>query len=132
MIEEYQKGIKVTLTDDFDSTDFDCHCNRPECVITLIDRELVNGLQSLIWRYPILSINSGTRCLEHNHEVGGVPASYHLQGKAADIRTPFATLRDLAEHVQTLECFRGVGIASSFIHVDCRDGTKAIWTYPNK
>ena len=31
-------------------------------------------------------VNSGYRCQKHNAEVGGVPASQHLRGEAADIR----------------------------------------------
>ncbi|MCM1503908.1 MAG: D-Ala-D-Ala carboxypeptidase family metallohydrolase [Muribaculum sp.] len=32
-------------------------------------------------------VNSGYRCPELNRAVGGVPKSYHLQGRAADLNT---------------------------------------------
>lgn len=32
-------------------------------------------------------VNSGYRCPELNRAVGGVPRSYHLQGRAADLNT---------------------------------------------
>lgn len=33
-----------------------------------------------------VTVNSGYRCVKHNREVGGVSASQHLRGEAADIR----------------------------------------------
>ena len=38
------------------------------------------------WGEPVI-VNSGWRCAAHNTEVGGAPASRHLIGCAADIRT---------------------------------------------
>ena len=32
-----------------------------------------------------MTVNSGFRCAKHNREVGGVPASQHLRGEAADV-----------------------------------------------
>ena len=32
-----------------------------------------------------VTVNSGYRCAKHNREVGGVPASQHLRGEAADV-----------------------------------------------
>ena len=32
-----------------------------------------------------VTVNSGYRCVKHNREVGGVSASQHLRGEAADI-----------------------------------------------
>lgn len=32
-----------------------------------------------------VTVNSGFRCAKHNREVGGVPASQHLRGEAADV-----------------------------------------------
>lgn len=34
-----------------------------------------------------ITVNSGYRCPELNRAVGGVPSSYHLQGRAADLTT---------------------------------------------
>lgn len=130
MINSYIKGNNVVLSNDFESHQFDCHCEDPECNVTLIDSDLIAGLQQLMWRYPIITVNSGFRCLAHNHLIGGEPGSYHLQGKAADIRSPFAKPEDLGDSVEEIECFKqgGIGRYGTFIHCDVRNvGRPARW-----
>ena len=67
--------------------------------------EAVNNLNALVtnvldplreaWGKPI-KVNSGYRCPRLNKEVGGVPASQHMKGEAADITTGSrSTNRDL-------------------------------------
>lgn len=57
-------------------------------------QQVINNLEALVnnvldplrdaWGAPI-HVNSGYRCPELNKAVGGVPASQHLKGEAADI-----------------------------------------------
>lgn len=67
----------------FKLSEFMCPCCRNVKVAT----SLVVVLEEFrrAWAAPVL-INSGFRCLKHNTEVGGAPASRHLIGCAADIR----------------------------------------------
>ncbi len=76
-----------------------------------------------------LIITSGYRCTRHNVKVGGATNSRHLAGDAVDIATP------TPEHQTRLlmaakRCggWNGVGIASTFVHLDRRD-TPAKWLY---
>ena len=65
---------------------------------------------------------SGIRCPEHNAEVGGVPNSEHLYGRAADLHSqlPPAELRRIAEEVtaELIPGRGGIGLYSWGIHVD--------------
>lgn len=102
--------------------EFECRCG---CgfddvslrLVTLLDalRELVNE--------PI-HVLSGCRCSKHNKRCGGVVESQHLKGTAADIRIDSLTPKQFAyfiEHKTALK-FGGLGIYSTFIHVDVREG----------
>lgn len=65
---------------------------------------------------PII-VNSGYRCIEVNKGVGGVPNSYHLFGRAADIRPQHPSLLDelynLALSIPKVKVIK----YSSFIHI---------------
>jgi len=53
-----------------------------ENIVALVDNVLDPAREQ--FGGPI-SVNSGYRCARHNAAVGGVPASQHLRGEAADI-----------------------------------------------
>lgn len=126
MIQKYKKGTEVQLSDDFNLSHFDCQCELPECQETLVDDELVKGLQKLAERFPIINITSGYRCAAHNKSVGGAQHSYHVLGMAADIKTPFGTVDDIAEAAEEIPCFKSGAILKyprpngGWVHVDCR------------
>jgi uncharacterized protein YcbK (DUF882 family) len=76
-------------------------------------------------------INSGYRTAGHNRKVGGVKASSHTLGLAADIHCTDS--RNRAHIVSALMevGFNRIGIAPTFIHVD-NDPSKpedVIWLY---
>lgn len=76
-------------------------------------------------------ITSGYRTAAHNEKVGGVADSSHCQGWAADIAANSGTTKFTIVNALLKAGFTRIGIASSFIHVDC-DPTKpaqVIWTY---
>jgi len=74
---------------------------------------------------------SGYRTKAHNAKVGGVDDSSHCGGWAADIAATSGTIKFQIVNALLKAGFTRVGIANSFIHVDC-DPTKpaqVIWTY---
>jgi uncharacterized protein YcbK (DUF882 family) len=79
------------------------------------------------------TINSGYRTQEHNKTVGGAPKSAHVEGLAVDISTrrwSDAEKRDLVLYARQLG-FNGVGIAPTFIHLDCKPRL-ASWIYKGR
>lgn len=132
MVKNYEKGTDIVLSMEFDLADFDCKCKRPECSITLVDDNLVDGLTQLSLVFPIISINSGFRCVAHNKEVGGEPNSFHMSGKAADIHTPFASPKEILQAADAIKIFEqgGGGLYNSWAHLDVR-GSRVRWDKTN-
>ena len=69
----------------------------------------------------------------YNRQIGGVPTSQHLGGKAADIVIEGVTPDEVADAIDFLiECGLmkegGLGRYDTFTHYDIR-GTKARWDY---
>lgn len=56
----------------------------PCCLKELRDEEWLTALESIL-DGTCYRITSGYRCVKHNQDVGGAPASVHLLGHAADI-----------------------------------------------
>ncbi len=124
MIQVYQKGTNVKLSSNFNSVEFDCHCDFVSCEITYIDSDLIKFLQNKrdLWNLSVI-ISSGFRCARHNQAIGGKSGSYHLIGKAADIKIPGLDPSLVADDC---EDFHGLGRYKTFTHVDVR-GYKARW-----
>ena len=114
------------VSKNFNKAEFRCRCG---CGKYNITPALIRGLQELrdYLGMPI-TINSGTRCLDHNAAVGGVRNSYHVKGYAADICVEGLTPKELALAAEQITVFRsgGIGIYSTFVHVDVR-GHRARW-----
>lgn len=74
-------------------------------------------------------INSGYRDPSHPEEAKKPTPGVHTQGIAADIRALSGSHKfEIVRHAIALG-FTGIGIASTFVHVDRRKGTPVIWTY---
>lgn len=127
MVKQYQKGAIVQLSVNFWLHEFDCHCQRPECQTTLVDMNLVRALEELRTKVHLVHLDCGYRCPAHNREVGGVAHSQHVEGKAADIKTPLGTQATKAQ-AESIPAFQngGIGLYPHFVHVDVR-GHKARW-----
>ena len=118
------------ISKDFNRSEF--ACTGKDCCggSAPMHPELVIALQHLrdLAGVP-LKVNSGFRCIKHNKEVGGKPDSYHPLGMAADVAVPprmsAVQLVALAEQVPQF-ANGGIGIYSTWIHVDVRSG-KARW-----
>lgn len=107
---------------EFKSKDTDSFPN--DVLVNLI--ELIKQLD-IIRNYinePII-VNSGYRTPEHNAIVGGVKSSYHIQGKAADIRTKKYSATQLYDIIKMLQNDNKINLgyaqvykSRGFVHVD--------------
>jgi len=109
----------------FERSEFECGCG---CGFATVDAELLEvlGNARVFFNKPI-TINSASRCISHNHSVGGSPNSKHLQGIACDIVVqdfePEAVQRYFHGKYSTKY---GIGSYSEFTHLDVR-ADKARW-----
>lgn len=112
------------MTRNFKRSEFACKCG---CGVNHIQAELVDKLQLI--RDEVgkpVHINSGVRCGPHNKAVGGKPSSYHLLGKAADIRVAGMSTEALYAIARRIPGLKGFGLYNGFLHVDTRRN-RAIW-----
>lgn len=89
-------------------------------------------------RRVTISVNSWYRSPAHNAAVGGARFSQHVQGRATDVTISVTTRsgnvrrlspREVAGFAEQVPAFRsgGVGVYSSFTHLDTRSG-RARWS----
>ena len=125
MLKKYVKGKSVKLSENFKSTEFDCHgfgC----CSETTVDLELVDILQEIRNHFgKAVTINSGFRCKAHNKAVGGASKSKHLSGCAADICVSEVAPSEVAKFAESIGV-KGIGLYADFVHIDTRE-VKSFW-----
>jgi len=107
----------IQISKNFKLKEFQC---KDGSQLVKIDSELLHKLQKLrdLIGKPII-INSGYRTPEHNKKVGGAKNSYHLQGKAADIKVNGISPSELVKYAEQVG-FNGIGIYKNFVHLDIR------------
>lgn len=115
------------LTKDFDSSEFKCKCG---CGAFAKREKLYQKLQQVREKVKMpVTVTSGTRCVMHNREVGGVDTSAHLDGLAADItcNDNWLLLRACLSVFNRV----GIGLGLSYLHVDIdeKKPQKVIWCY---
>lgn len=123
----------MQLTKNFKKEEFDSKDGTPMPASVLINiKKLTKNLQVLRDHFglPII-INSGYRSPSHNRKVGGAVASQHLYGRAADIRIPGKTPRQIFAAIEALQRagkmeIGGLHAYATFVHYDIR-GRKARW-----
>lgn len=93
-----------------------------------IDSDLVNVLQKIRTHFgKAVTITSAYRTPTRNKAVGGKTYSQHLYGKAADIKVKGVSPKKVAAYAEKLlPKSGGIGIYSSFVHIDVRS-TKSRW-----
>jgi uncharacterized protein YcbK (DUF882 family) len=125
----YKKGVKVQITKNFASTEFDCSCKYPECQSTILDVAHIELLQKKReeWNKPV-KITSAYRCQRHNKDVGGASQSRHILSDATDIQVVGMTPDQVAD---SCESFDGLGRYNTFTHIDSR-GSKSRWDFRKK
>lgn len=116
----------------FTEDEFKCKCGRCGRGFKDMRPELLNRLEKAREIAKVgFVISSAVRCKAHNEAEGGVSTSSHLHGWAVDIKTPTSYRRSAILKGLIEAGFTRIGIAGSFIHVDC-DPTKVqnvTWTY---
>ncbi|MBA7493613.1 hypothetical protein ES702_04172 [subsurface metagenome] len=115
----------IGIAKHFRLSEFACPC----CKRVMLHPKLLAKLIELrkIIERPIY-INSGYRCPEYNHQVGGIVNSYHLIGLAADINVKDINLIELLEYAENID-FTGIGFyeKKNFLHLDVRPTKRARW-----
>jgi len=113
------------ISEHFNREEFACGC---KCGFATADKELIEVLEDVRQEFnsPI-TISSGSRCISHNHSVGGRPNSKHLQGIAADIVVKGFSPDLIHAYLYTKYMDKyGLGKYGSFTHIDVRPD-KARW-----
>ena len=113
------------LSDNFKVREFAC---RDDSDVVFISDKLVSVLQQIRSHFNApVTISSAYRTPAYNKKVGGAAYSQHLYGKAADFVVKGVSPKDVARYAETLlPNTGGIGIYSSFIHVDDRQ-VKSRW-----
>lgn len=93
-----------------------------------ISPDLVDVLQKIRTHFgKAVTITSAYRTTKHNKSVGGAAYSRHLYGMAADIKVKGIKPKDVAAYAEKLlPNTGGIGIYSTFVHVDVRE-KKSRW-----
>lgn len=121
----------MKISKNFDDKEFACPC----CNKVYVSKQLVDMLQLArdMANIPFI-ITSGYRCVDYNKEVGGVPNSSHLSGKAVDIKVTSDEMRFKLVSSILSAGFKRIGIGKDFIHCDVDAGkpNKVMWVYKNK
>lgn len=117
--------MSTRLSAHFTSSEFACHCGCGADGVSFHLVQLLESIRSRAGDKPI-TIVSGVRCEKRNRAVGGAIKSYHLYGKAADIKikgmTPSqvrSVINDI--HKKDLAHVGGLKTYNTFVHVDIRD-----------
>lgn len=126
------------MTKNFKIHEFECKCgcDMPDDVRDNI-LKLAVELQKLRDKVGVpFSPTNAYRCKEHNANVGGVPFSQHLLGKAADLKIEGFTPDEVADMVEEMMdngdfLMGGVGRYDTFTHVDIRK-KRARWNNKSK
>ena len=131
----YKKGQKTKLSENFNSSEFDCHGSGC-CSETIINPKLVEYVQQIRDHFgKSITVTSGYRCPTHNKRVGGATGSRHSKGDAADIVVSGVAPREVAKYAESIG-IKGIGLYETnadghFTHIDTRD-VKSFWYGQNE
>lgn len=115
----------VKLSEHFKVSEFFCKDGSP---VVLVDHHLVQLLESIrtYYKRPVV-IRSGYRTPSYNAQIGGARYSQHMFGTAADLSVVGVSPDAVAAYAETLiPDSGGIGIYSTFTHVDVRE-KKSRW-----
>ena len=120
------------LSRHFSRWEFACKCAGAKCYKSgdpCVDIGLIEMLQAVRNHFKqTVIITSGSRCVKHNNAIGGATNSFHLQGRAADIKVRFIKPHLVYEYLNAeYPNHGGLGNYPKFTHVDSRL-KKSRWT----
>ena len=107
------------ISKNFSRHEFKCGCG---CGFATADVELIKVLEDVRNFFnSSITINSGSRCISHNHMEGGSTKSKHVQGMAADIVVKDMDSNTVYEYLdhQYKEKY-GIGKYVGRTHIDVR------------
>ena len=118
------------LSPNFSRHEFSCSAKRcDKCLSPAMDARLIDLLEQFraaTGGKPIRP-GSGYRCPWFNGRAGGSFLSQHQYSKAVDFAYPDGlSPRDCLEIAKEVG-FTGIGLYSTYMHVDVRDGEVVIW-----
>lgn len=101
----------------------------PACLKSQMDEKFMKRLNKAR-RYAQIPfvLNCAFRSVEWDKSKGRTGNSYHTKGRAVDIKCLDSSSRGVIVKALLDAGFNGIGISSTFIHVDDR-GIKQIWLY---
>lgn len=111
----------------FKPIEFERAC--PSCHIEQMDTLLLMMLDHLreLCGFPLV-INSAYRTKQWDLERGRTGEGYHTKGRAVDIACTDASRRAWIVAKAIEAGFKGIGVSSTYIHLDNRSDFK-LWTY---
>lgn len=114
------------ITPNFRRSEVACRCG---CGFADIDMLFMHNVQRLREAFgrPMIVL-SGCRCKDHNKDVGGSKNSYHLAGRALDIRVDSNSERHKLVRLAAM-IFNGVGVHNGYVHIDARESIPVMWVY---
>lgn len=123
-------GNNIKLSPHFRRSEFSCGCG---CGRDTVDYELLRLLETIREHFmqPV-TITSGYRCEAHNSSqaVKGSKKSQHLYGRAADFKVKNVNPEQVYDFIDAYAPNKwGLGLYSSWVHVDTRSGPMARWDY---
>jgi len=113
-------------------SEFACKCERGDkCDAKPMEKETILKLTKVRLDFgKKMIITSAARCLEHNRKIGGADNSFHLIGKAVDIKTNSAVHAGMILRLGIRHGFTGIGISKNgFIHLDTRPSEFVVFGY---
>jgi uncharacterized protein YcbK (DUF882 family) len=120
-----------SLTPSFKPPEMACRCKKCDGY-ALMDHNFMLKLQAMRDQLGPMTVTSGYRCPEHPAEKRKERSGSHAQGMAADITINVGKQRFNAVSVALSVGMVGIGVASSFIHVDSghqHADRPALWKY---
>ncbi|KXJ61637.1 MAG: serine/threonine protein kinase [Alteromonas sp. Nap_26] len=108
------------ITKFFKRSEFACQCG---CGFNTVDAELLFILNWLreYFGEPV-TVTSGCRCVAHNAAEGGAKKSFHLTGKAADVKVKNVPAREVFEALaENFPDEYGFIEYSTWVHIDSRE-----------
>jgi uncharacterized protein YcbK (DUF882 family) len=118
------------LSKHFSRSEFACRCKICfKSSDATVDIGLVEMLEAVRRHFgQSVIVTSGMRCMKHNAAVNGKSTSYHLLGRAADIKVRFVKPQKVYDFLEAeYPDSAGLGSYDKFTHVDSR-AKKARWT----